>query len=149
MKKFYRLISLLMLLLLCYLSSCSRDWKATSKDMAETDTNTDTLITSLFDDYTNTLDGANAEKYAADLYAAYQSTDPLNFIRLLSQQEINRIKPIVNLLVSEVMNSSDSSAIKEFIADIEELLDTKDLTELEEYLVYEIYTNILYYRIIL
>ncbi len=149
MKKFYRPISLLMLLFLCFLSSCSRDCKATNKDMAEADTNTDTQITSLFDEYTDTLDGANAEKYAADLYAAYQSTDPLNFIRLLSQQEINRIKSIVNLLVSEVMNSSDSSAIQEFTADIEKLLDTKDLTELEKYLVYELYTNILYYRIIL
>jgi hypothetical protein len=47
------------------------------------------------------------------------------------------------------MNSSDSSAIKEFTADIEKLLDTRDLTETEEYLVYELYTNILYYRIIL
>lgn len=149
MKKFYRLTSLLMLLILCFLSSCSRDNKVASKDKTETDMNTDTRISSLFDEYTDTLDGANSEKYAADLYDAYQSTDPLNFIRLLSWQEINRIKPIVNLLVSEVMNSSNSSVIKEFTADIEKLLDTKDLSELEEYLVYELYTCILYYKIIL
>lgn len=149
MKKCYRLILILMLFILCYLSSCDRDYKATDKNKSETDADIDTQIASLFDEYTDTLDGAYTEKYTTDLYAAYQSTDTFNFIQLLSQHEINRIRPIVNLLVSEVMNSPDSSVIKEFTADIESLLDAKGLAKLEEYVVYELYTNILYYRIIL
>lgn len=152
MKKINRRISLLMLLLLCFFSGCNREGKPASVVKAEVDTstaNTDSQIVSLFDQYSDDLDGVYSEEYAADLYAAYQSTKDLNFIRLLSQQEIKRIKPIANLLVSEVMNSADSTAIKKFTTNTEKLLGTKDLTELEKYLVYEVYTSILYYRIVL
>jgi hypothetical protein len=81
-----------MLLFLCFLISCSRDCKITNKVSAEVDANFDIQRTSLFDECTDILDGAYAERYAAELYAAYLSTDTLDFMRLLSQQEINRIK---------------------------------------------------------
>lgn len=152
MKKINRRISLLMLLFLCLLGEGSTGGKSVSEVKAEVDTSTtstDSQIISLFDQYSDGIDGAYTEKYASDLYAAYQSTDDLDFIRLLSQQKVKRIKPIVNLLVSEVMNSADSLAIKEFTANTEKLLNTKDLNEREKYLVYEVYTSILYYRITL
>ncbi|MBE5965626.1 MAG: hypothetical protein E7255_01425 [Lachnospiraceae bacterium] len=95
------------------------------------------------------MDGAYSEKYAADLYEAYQLNTPENFINLLSNQEINRVKPIIELLVSEVILSGDETSIDQFTSDFSHLLDDKSLSKVEQYIVYDIYANILYYQITL
>ncbi len=149
MQKIHRLISLLLLLFLILLCSCSKNVKETNKDREKADPETGLIITSLFDEFTDNLDGANTEKYAADLYDTYLQSDSMNFIHLLSQQKIYRIKPIADLLASEAMNISDSSSKRAFATGIRNLLDQKDLTELEEYTLYELYARILYYSITL
>ena len=86
-------------------------------------------------------------KYAADLYDNYQSITPEKFISILSNQEVNRIKNIIELLVSEVILSGNETSIDQFTSVFFNLLDDKSLSKVEKYIVYDIYTNILYYQI--
>ena len=144
-KTFYRIATTLVSI--CLLCSCGKAIEPSGNHAAKTDLETDTKLAALFDEYSETMDGAYTEKYAADLYDNYQSITPEKFISILSNQEVNRIKNIIELLVSEVILSGNETSIDQFTSVFFNLLDDKSLSKVEKYIVYDIYTNILYYQI--
>lgn len=147
MKKIYYVFSVVVFVVICFICSCSKITKTTNNDVVKTNIETDSTLTELFNEFSYTLDGAYAEKYAYDLYESYKLTTPENFVYILSKQEINHVKRIIYLLVSEVINTEIESDIEEFTSIFKDLLDNKDLSKMEEYIVYDIYTNILFFQI--
>ena len=98
MKKVYCILPVVVLISICSLCSCSKYTKKENNDLTKTNIETDTKLTTLFNEYSEVLDGKNSEKYASDLYDAYKLTTPENFINVLSNQEINPVSILLNFL---------------------------------------------------
>jgi hypothetical protein len=123
--------------------ACSRDGEKTDKDNSIPDTE----LIALFNKNSNTLDGAYAEKYAFDLYDAYKHTDYKKYINVLSNYEKSNVKHIIKLLVEEAISDDGKAAVEEYTSIFNKLHDDKDITEMEKYIVLEMYTYVLYLQL--
>jgi hypothetical protein len=137
------------LLISFFLIVCSIVIGCRKKDIVSNgteDTNNTELI-AIFDEYKPTLDGAYAEKYAYDLYEAYKKSNSTNFIKTLSSYDLPTIEHIIKMLVGTAVNNDSKYAKKEFSTLYDTLHDDKNLSDIENFIVYDIYTWLLYYLI--
>lgn len=102
-------------------------------------------MTELFDQYYDTMDGAYSEGYAYNLLEAYNETAPEVYVTILSRQDKHRIKAITELLASEVVFSE--ADVQEFTSGLFNLLDRKDITDREKFIIYNTYAYILYCQV--
>lgn len=143
MKRF--ILTLLLYTFCLTISGCNKK-NITSNNTVET-SNTELKV--IFDEYEPTLDGAYAEKYAYDLYEAYQDCNSTRFIEELSNYDVSTIEHIIKLLVGTAAVDDLKNAENEFTTVYNTLHDNKELSEIENYIVYDIYTWLLYYKLTL
>lgn len=107
---------------------------------------TNNELADIFNEYEFTLDGANAESYAYELYDIYKKSDVEQFINILSECDINRICGIIDLLVGEILNSEGNEGSKKLETTFESFKKNTKLNRKEKYIVYEVLARILYFE---
>ena len=138
MRKVFITVSLFVIFC-AVLVSCSRkdDAKASIEEKPE--------LQALFEEWSSSLDGAYSEDYASRLYKAYKDSDPRVYIKELSKCDAARMDEIISLFVGHAVNYYEEAAVKEFTNLFESLHENKSLTEEERFIVYEIYSRLLYF----
>lgn len=107
---------------------------------------TDEELSTLFNKYKPTLDGAYAEGYAYELYQAYKKSNPKQFIGVLSKLDANNMKGIIELFVGQTLNNDGKSEAKKLEKVFEDLKKDTSLSRKEKYAVYEVLAKILYFK---
>lgn len=138
-----RLVQILIIVTLlgALMFSC-RSASTVSNDNSEIDNK---VFIEIFDRYSPLLDGAYAESYCYELCEAYKKGNMRQFIKVLSEYDINTVKGIMNFLVGGLLASEGKTQIQELKSVFEELEKDKSLSPKEKFAVYQGQADIIFF----